>query len=536
MDRIIVVGSGASGVHFALTLLQKGHAVLMLDVGRTGPSPVNPADDFNALKTNLPDPVEYFLGPRYEALILPHHGSEYYGFPPNKSHVFAPNQNFTYRANGFAPLTSFAAGGLAEAWTGGCYPFNDDDLRGFPFSYRALQPCYEEIARRIGITGVADDLAPFFPVHAGLLEPLELDHHSQSLLAAYQRNRPFLNEKLRCFVGRSRVAALSRDLGDRQRCTYLGRCLWGCPTDSLYTPSLTLRECRRYPGFQYLDNLYATHFRYTSGGRIRTLVALSAGNGRTQEFDVDRLVLAAGALSSSKIFLESVYRDSGQLLHLRGLMDNRQALMPFVNLKLLGRPYEPKSYQYHQLAVGIAGDDPGSHVHGLVTTLKTALIHPIVQNIPLDLRAGVFFFRNLHAALGLVNINQPDQRRQDNYLALEADPNTGTSRLLIHYHPETGEPVRLRRTIRAFQKVLWKLGCVAPSNMVHLRPMGASVHYAGTIPMTVEPAPLTCSPDCQSRDFENLYLVDGSSFPALPAKNLTFTLMANAVRVAEQAF
>jgi hypothetical protein len=30
--------------------------------------------------------------------------------------------------------------------------------------------------------------------------------------------------------------------------------------------------------------------------------------------------------------------------------------------------------------------------------------------------------------------------------------------------------------------------------------------------------------------------VDGTTFPALPAKNLTFTLMANALRVAARSF
>jgi choline dehydrogenase-like flavoprotein len=40
-----------------------------------------------------------------------------------------------------------------------------------------------------------------------------------------------------------------------------------------------------------------------------------------------------------------------------------------------------------------------------------------------------------------------------------------------------------------------------------------------------------CAPDCRSHDFRNLYFADGASFPFLPAKNLTFTLMANAIRV-----
>ena len=68
------------------------------------------------------------------------------------------------------------------------------------------------------------------------------------------------------------------------------------------------------------------------------------------------------------------------------------------------------------------------------------------------------------------------------------------------------------------------------------RPMGASVHYAGTLPMSKDAAPFTTTEFCQSRDLDNLFVVDGATFPFLPAKNITFTLMANAVRVAEAAF
>ena len=43
-------------------------------------------------------------------------------------------------------------------------------------------------------------------------------------------------------------------------------------------------------------------------------------------------------------------------------------------------------------------------------------------------------------------------------------------------------------------------------------------------------------PNVVYHDFDNLYIADGTTFPYLPAKNLTFTLMANSVRVADCAF
>jgi len=66
--------------------------------------------------------------------------------------------------------------------------------------------------------------------------------------------------------------------------------------------------------------------------------------------------------------------------------------------------------------------------------------------------------------------------------------------------------------------------------------MGASVHYAGTLPMSNESEPWTTDGHGQSREFPGVHLVDGSSYPFLPAKNITFTLMANASRIAAEAF
>jgi choline dehydrogenase-like flavoprotein len=533
MDPIVVVGSGASGVHFALTALRKGRRVLMLDVGNKGAEAVRPNDTLTGLKQNLSDPASYFLGAQYESLVLPGNAGEYYAFPPAKEHVFRSRDEFQMRSDGFSPLYSFAAGGLAEVWTGGCYPFDDRDLTAFPFDYSELAPYYARVAGEIGVTGTKDDMAAVFPLHGGLLEPLNLDDHSAALLAAYTRHRSVLQGRFGCRMGRARVAVLSRDLNGRKKCTYSGRCLWGCPNLSLYTPSITLAECRAFPNFQYCAGLYVDHFRMDGIGKITSVVAQTA-DGETREFAAGSLVLAAGTLGSARIFLESMYRDTGEVVELRGVMDNRQILMPFVNLTMLGKPWNPETYQYHQVAMSVRTQEAGEAVHGLITTLKTALIHPLVQTLPFDLGTAVSAFRNIHGALGMININFADHPREDNCITLDVDRTP--HRLAIHYRPQQDEPERLKRTITVFRNILRKLGCFAPQRTVHIRPMGASVHYAGTFPMMDTFAPKTCTKYGASRDVENLYFADGSTFPDLPAKNLTFSLMANATRIAEEAF
>lgn len=529
--RIAVIGSGASAVHFAQTALERGHDVVMVDVGRGKPPAVRPGDSFEELKRNLEDPFAHFLGTRFESLTYPGAGGEYYGFPPDKRYVFENIAEAGVRAEGFAPLLSHAQGGLAETWTAGTYPFRAEEMADFPFAWEDLARGYDTVAERIGISGVEDDMARHFPVHRHLRPALPLDEHSALLLERYAERRDALRAAGVTF-GRSRVAVLPADDLGRKGCDLLGRCLTGCPTESLYTPSVTLRALTGNPRFEYLGGRRAVRLRTDGERHVRAVVCARTDGSGTEEVAADHVALGAGTLASSRIFLETWRAATGEARRLSGLMDNRQVLVPFLTWRMIRRRHDPRTYQYHQLAFGFDGFEARDHVHALVTTLKTASIHPIVGSLPLDLRTALAVFRDVHAALGLVNVNFPDGRRSSCWVEPGAAGPDEEAPLVVHYEPPTGERARIGRTLGRVRRALAMLGAFVPPPMVHVRPMGASVHYAGTLPMTREDKPFTTTPDGASRDFHGLSLVDGTTFPFLPAKNLTFTLMANATRIA----
>ena len=116
------------------------------------------------------------------------------------------------------------------------------------------------MAERIGISGADDDLARFVPVHRHLEAPLDLDEHSVQLLEGYRVVRDELHARYGCYIGRSRTAVLRDDRGNRRGCGYLGRCLWGCPRDAIWSPAQHLRELEQHPEFRYRDGVYVTHF------------------------------------------------------------------------------------------------------------------------------------------------------------------------------------------------------------------------------------------------------------------------------------
>lgn len=537
MSTVTVVGAGPSGIHFADALLARGHTVRMLDVGERPSATVHGEQSLEGLKGALDDPVRYFLGEGLESVIQPDHGSEYYGLPPSKAYVFEDPEAVGVDADGFEPLFSGARGGLAQAWTGGCYPFNDAELADFPFDFDAVRPYYEEVAGRIGVTGVEDDLAAFIPMHGGLEPPPELDRHAALLLERYRSVGGRLRGRDRARLGRSRVSVLTGEgRAGREPCAYLGRCLWGCPRKALYTPALTLDELTGHPRFEYLPGRRVLRFGVDDAQRVRSVTWRGPDGGPEQTEPVEILALAAGTLATSRIFLESWKTSRGDVVRLEGLMDNRQVMVPFLTPARVGHAYEPDSYQYNLVAMGLEADSAEEYVHCLITTLKTALVHPVIQSLPLDLRTATWVFRHIRAGLGLVNVNFHDRRRSDCYVELGRGESSGGSRLRIVYRPPEDETARVKVALRRLSRSLRDLGAIVPPGMTRWRPMGASVHYSGTLPMTPEERPLTTDATCRSRDFENLYVVDGSTFPFLPAKNLTFTLMANARRVAAEAF
>ncbi|GAB4245529.1 MAG: hypothetical protein Kow0049_35530 [Stanieria sp.] len=64
-------------------------------------------------------------------------------------------------------------------------------------------------------------------------------------------------------------------------------------------------------------------------------------------------------------------------------------------------------------------------------------------------------------------------------------------------------------------------------------PIKVGWHQAGTCRFGSDPTKNVLDLNCRTHDVENLYVVDGSFFPAMGAVNSTLTIIANGLRVAD---
>ena len=99
------------------------------------------------------------------------------------------------------------------------------------------------------------------------------------------------------------------------------------------------------------------------------------------------------------------------------------------------------------MELGIQAKEPKEYCHCQITTLKSALIHPIIQSIPFDLKTSAYIFRNFHSALGLINLNFCDYRRDGSYVTLAFDNKEPKPALSIHYASTSKQTSSLTKII-----------------------------------------------------------------------------------------
>jgi len=517
LTDIIIVGSGASAMAAAWELRDRD--VLILDTGLTPPAAPQIKGNLFDLRRNDKDQEKYILGDRFQSLVNIQRSDLV------SVKLKGPLIDFVIRGfpdmapvdvQGFSPFISYARGGLANAWGAGAYRYSDYDLADFPITAGDLEPFYDELTDHMGISGANDYLEPFFGRIEGLQPPLPFNRNCGRFFRCWNRRRGRM-ARGGLHLGRTQLTLLTRELDGRPAYSGDSTSFFTTANPSIYTPAITLERLIRRANIRYLPGWMVE--RFSASGEKVEIQARSLEDKSPRTFRGRHLLLAAGAINSGRIVLRS-FDDTRTRLP---ILDNPVSFIPFVNMAAIGSATDMAGYEGGQLILIYEGPRFPKRVQGSMYSIISPLRSDLFFNFPFSLQGNLALMRNIIPAMTVLQLFYPDSPRNGNFLQLREN-----NRLKIQYRevPRLGalESLLIRRFL--------SMGFVSLPQLVQFPKPGNSIHYAGTIPMERRGLPYHTDRHGRLNRSPRVRLIDGSVFPSLPAKNLTFTLMANAMRVA----
>ncbi|MEQ8193671.1 MAG: FAD-dependent oxidoreductase [Rhodospirillales bacterium] len=514
---VIIIGSGPAGVSAAWPLVESGVQVLLFDAG-TGAFDDSAVSrpDLSALRSgNFPQRQD-FLGKEYSTLRQNNGVSpKLRTMPPDGygEEYLAAN---TLQTENFRMIGALGTAGLSAVWGGAVAAFDANEMAKYPVPYDDMKRSYGIVAERIGLSGSTnDDLGAYLGEYLPVQPALPLSPAVERLYAAYGRFGGFPD----LTMGRARNAVLSRDHNGARACSLNGGCMWGCPTGAVYSSYRDLEALRRFPNFKNVNGRIITKIdRADHGIRIE---AKSRNGAETSIYESGSVVLAAGTLASSRLVAQALklQNQTTRLLTTPGIA--------FVLLQpsWLGRAMPQSFYGMAQLCFRHAlSSRSGDELFGLIYDAAGVSAVDVMASMPLSRPSAVALTKALQPAMLICLAFFPGEY-SSNVINLNTNEH-GETEMKIKGGNRAGFDLAIREAVRQLRKRFLKLGAlILPGSLTVLEP-GADSHYGGAFPMGER-----IGADGEVTEMPGLYVADGTVLNALPAKNLTFTIMANADRI-----
>ncbi|MEW6752261.1 MAG: GMC oxidoreductase, partial [Candidatus Latescibacterota bacterium] len=261
-------------------------------------------------------------------------------------------------------------------------------------------------------------------------------------------------------------------------------------------------------------------------GHVRALECVDRDTGRPFSLEAGQFVLAAGALRTPALLLDSwLERFPQHDLIGRYLMRHCNAVASYVF------PYRTNPGQAFHKQVCVT-----DFYEDLRQELGTAVgvIQDIYTPAPIVLR--IWARRGFRLAASLLSgfaqnllCIAEDQPRPENCVRLSAEKDCyGMPVPLVRHEYAAVDRRRCRHLLGRASAILRRAGGLVP----YVHPIDSFSHALGTVRCGGSPAQGVLDPDCRFWGIDNLTVADGSAMPASGGVNPSLTIAANALRVA----
>lgn len=521
--KAIVVGSGLAAVGAVRALLKMGHRPVVLDIGNQLPEHL--AEHQSMMAQRLPSEwsnEEWERLGRNEGVserVVPRKlvfGSDYF-YSPEQADMTKMDEFF----DGTPPWSS-ARGGFSVGWGAAVLPPAPSDVADWPVSHAELLRHMREVLVGVPVSEPDDEIGRVF----GQLRPegsdvLQLSEGQTSLLERLKRARNS-DAASTVLVGQSRLLTQA-GTSAMNRCRFCGHCSSGCVYGSIYTAEQDITRWIREGQIDYRSG--ATVFEVRE--QASSVVVRYKMRDQIESIEGDRLFVAAGAVNTARILLNSsaginsaILHRTGGALQLFATYRPIEVTWPDINTQTSHflEIYAPRIMPFWaHVQVG----QPNELVLRRIGLTRESSKRLLGRSLRLVARHLVSAALNVHSSFG----PQYEIRLVRTSGAL---PNVHTSQ---HWNADHREVVNeLSRLLGKSLKSanLFRIpGARQDSVAAH------GYHFGASFPMTRTPRG-DRDTDSLGRPYgwQRIHVVDTSVLPAIPATTVGLLTMANAHRIA----
>ena len=429
----------------------------------------------------------------------------------------------TAAADASTSVISAAYGGFSTVWGSQLMPFAASAFDRWPFTAAQIRPHYEAVLRQIPFAGEEDDLAASFPLMHPPSPLPPMAPRSRWVLDAYARHRSILNDR-GITLGKARLAF------EPAKCVGCGRCMTGCPYGLIYSAAHTFDSLRLANRVTHHTGLLALTVEESADHA--QVVAKELATGQVHRFEADRVYLACGAVSTTRLVANSLSLFDVEL----PMLESQQFALPMLSLRPTPDPRHERHFTLNQFNMIVSLDgtpDDLSQLH--YYTFNPAFIDALPSPLrgPRAEQAQLQLLRRLTVAFGYL----PSWRSPG--LRVRVQPATNDSSVpnlrISRGTTPAGRNQSLRTVLTRLTRSARLLDLYPVAPMLRLAAGGKSYHWGGSFPHTADTS-VAFGSDRLGRvgPWQRIHLVDASVFPSVPAMTFTFTIMANAHRIATE--
>lgn len=397
-------------------------------------------------------------------------------------------------------------GGWTEYWGATMLPWHQNLLQNFHFSQGDLLDAYGRILDYVPLMAEEDDLTPLFPIYGK-----NVSSKRRTALVDALRSRNL--SKIGFFAGNSRLAIRRESTDILKGCTHCGLCLHGCPGSNIWSAKHYFHEHSTSETINLLVE------KIEIGKKISI-----HGYDEMQSYQIiegfDRVILAAGAISSSSILIKS------KLVSEVRIKDSPMTLVPFFILRRRKK---------HDLE-------------------RITLAEAFVVGNPDFARSEQFFMqcydmnayivekmRNFNGTLKLLSNKALNSLLRMFSVAMIFQDSVLGGEVLVHQDIDgkvlvDESKTRTKLSIKILKKSLFQLSKCGVIFLWPFRQFGETAqgfHFGHGSLLDRENLVVTISPtDGELSNCERVHVLDSLALPAIPCYPITYTVMANSFRLA----